>query len=72
MSKITHLHIQEMLEVGRKSYAQKVRCLNLISLHLVVISASSIQLRSEDIAEIRKRERGMRAINPAIYPQWDD
>ena len=35
-------------------------------------SASSVQLQSGDIVEIRKLERGLRVINPAISPHWDD
>ena len=35
-------------------------------------SALSVQLQSGDIVEIRKLERGMRIINPAISPHWDD
>ena len=35
-------------------------------------SASSSHLQPEDNAKIRKLERGMRVINPAISPLWDD
>ena len=35
-------------------------------------SATSVQLLPVDIARIERLERGMRVINPAMSPKWDD
>lgn len=35
-------------------------------------TATSVQLKPDEIAEIKKLERGQRIINPSISPKWDD